>query len=116
MKPVRSDMPQRQAAPTQFALEESLNRAARAIPPLWPLSASVAVNPFLRQSGESLAEAGARLERVAGACLTMPRAWYREKIASGAITDRDLQAAWSAAPAALRPARSEEHTSELQSH
>ena len=28
--------------------------ASRAIPPLWPLSSSVAVNPFLGQTGQSL--------------------------------------------------------------
>lgn len=79
-------------------------RAARAIPPVWPLASSVAVNPFLGQSGESLATAAARLARVAGARLTMPRAWYGEKIAAGAVSDEDLRSAWTNAPAQLRPA------------
>ena len=35
--------------------------AARAIPPLWPLASSVAVNPFLGQSGETLAQVRARI-------------------------------------------------------
>ena len=38
-------------------------RAARAIPPAFPLDATVAVNPFLGQSGEDLATASARLAR-----------------------------------------------------
>jgi uncharacterized protein YbcC (UPF0753/DUF2309 family) len=85
-------------------LRNAIDRAARAIPPLWPLSSSVAVNPFLGQAGESLATAGARLARVAGAPVTMPRNWYREKILSGSISDRDLEDALANADPALRPA------------
>jgi hypothetical protein len=85
-------------------LDAAMDRAARAIPPLWPLASSVAVNPFLGQTRESLATVGARLERVAGAPVTMPRSWYEQRIASGIITDADLSAALSSAPAALRPA------------
>lgn len=82
---------------------EAANRAARAIPPLWPLASSVAVNPFLGQTGEPLATAAARLRRAAGIALTMPRAWYAERLDSGEIAEEDLQAAFEAAPAALRP-------------
>jgi len=77
--------------------------AARAVPPLWPLASSVAVNPFLGQSGESLARAGARLARVAGVPVSMPRAWYAERIAAGEITDGDIAGALAAAPADRRP-------------
>ena len=84
--------------------ETAADRAARAVPPLWPLASSVAVNPFLGQTCESLAMAGARLSRVAGVAVTMPRRWYQEKIASGTITDDDLFAAWMQAPAHFRPA------------
>ncbi len=82
-------------------LDAAADRAARAIPPLWPLASSVAVNPFLGQIGESLATVGARLERVAGAPVTMPRSWYQERIASGAITDADLLDALASGPSAL---------------
>lgn len=84
-------------------LGASVDRAVRAVPPLWPLSSSVAVNPFLGQTGEGLATAAARLARTAGARATMPRAWYRAKIAAGAILRADLEQAWDAAPPALRP-------------
>jgi len=86
------------------ALSAAADRAARAIPPLWPLASSVAVNPFLGQTGESLAQAGARLARVAGAPITMPRRWYQDRIASGVISDTDLLGAISCAPSDLRPA------------
>ncbi len=77
--------------------------AARAIPPLWPLATSVAVNPFLGQAGEGLAAASARLARVAGAPATMPLAWYRQRIDAGDITHADLAAVLAAAPPELRP-------------
>ena len=95
--------------PTPLALErsrlvETTDRAARAIPPVWPLASSVAVNPYLGQAGLSLAEAGALLARVAGAPVTQSRSSYRAKISDGSITDGDLQAALTHAPASLRPA------------
>ncbi|WP_369938153.1 YbcC family protein [Xanthomonas tesorieronis] len=85
------------------AIIAAAQRAARAIPPLWPLASSVAVNPFLGQTGEPLAIAAARLRRAAGIALTMPRSWYAERLHSGEIAEEDLQAALQNAPAALRP-------------
>ena len=78
--------------------------AARAIPPVWPLASSVAVNPFLGQTGETLAETGARLARVAGLPVTMPREWYLSRLEAGRITDADLEAALAASCHAARPA------------
>ena len=92
------------AAADPEALASAVDRAVRAIPPAWPLASSVAVNPFLGQTGESLAQAGARLARVAGVSVTMPRSWYQDRIASGAISDADLLGAWANAPAGARPA------------
>ncbi len=86
------------------ALDAAAEAATRAIPPVWPLASSVAVNPFLRQTGERLATAGARLARVGGIRLTMPRRWYVQKIDAGDITDEDLAEALAFAPAARRPA------------
>ncbi len=70
--------------------------AARAIPPVWPLASSVAVNPYLGQAGETLAEVGARLGRVGGVPVTMPRAYYNDLIRNGTITDADIVAAGAA--------------------
>ncbi len=85
------------------ALMTAADKAARAIPPVWPLASSVAVNPFLGQAEETLAGVAARLGRVAGTEVTMPRSWYAEKIAAGDITDDDLAAALAIAPAAIQP-------------
>ena len=82
------------AQPGQDALQAALmaqaDRAARTIPPLWPLSASVAVNPFLGLAGETLAGAAARLGRAGGIPVTMPRSFYRERWRAGEITPADL--------------------------
>ena len=88
-------------------LDAAAHRAARAIPPAWPLASSVAVNPFLGQSDECLAMVAARLARVAGVAVTMPRSWYQERIRSGIITDVDLSEALACAPTALGPANIE---------
>ena len=79
------------------SLALAVDSAARAIPPVWPLASSVAVNPFLGQTGEPLAQAAARLARVAGIAVTMPRSWYAQRIASGEIGEADLLAALAAA-------------------
>ncbi|EKS29900.1 YbcC family protein [Afipia felis] len=72
-------------------------QAARAIPPLWPLTSSVAVNPFLGQTEEPLAIAAVRLRRAAGIALTMSRAWYADRIHTGEISDEDIEGALGAA-------------------
>jgi uncharacterized protein YbcC (UPF0753/DUF2309 family) len=77
--------------------------AARAIPPAFPLTATVAVNPFLGQTGEDLATASARMQRVAGLRLTRPRAEYVAKIKAGEISDDDLAAALMDSPSPVKP-------------
>ena len=91
-------------APVTADLRAAARTAADAIPPAWPLAATVAVNPFLGQSDEDLAHVAARLARVAGVSVTMPRAWYAAQIAAGAISDADLAAALAAADPSRRPA------------
>jgi uncharacterized protein YbcC (UPF0753/DUF2309 family) len=78
--------------------------AARAIPPAFPLAATVAVNPFLGQSGEEFAAAASRLARVAGIRLAPGRRYFARQIAEGKITDEDIAAALKACTSPLRPA------------
>lgn len=73
------------------ALQKAVDLASKAIPPVWPLASSVAVNPFLGQAGNSLVQTGALLGRITGSSVTMPRSWFQERIASGIISDDDLQ-------------------------
>lgn len=70
--------------------------AGTAIPPLWPLAATVAVNPFLGHASEPLATTAARLAR-AGVAATPSPEHVATQIASGAITAPDLAAALAAA-------------------
>ncbi len=77
--------------------------AARAIPPAFPLDATVAVNPFLGQTHEDLAKASARLARVAGIGLTQPRAELAAKVSAGDITDDDLADALIASASPVKP-------------
>ena len=75
------------------ALARAADQAVRAIPPAWPLTATVAVNPFLGQISETLDHTAARLGRIAGVRLALPRKHYADLIAKGDITDEDLVAA-----------------------
>lgn len=86
-----------EAVSTNGAVHAAAKAAAAAIPPAWPLAATVAVNPWLGQSGEGLAMVSARMARAAGIAMTMERAWYRDRIASGTILDCDLEGAFAAA-------------------
>ena len=92
-----------EAPRTHEVLARQVETAVTQIPPLWPLDESVAVNPFVGQSGSTLAETGARLARVGGIPVTMPRAWYRERIADGRITASDLADALAASPHGGKP-------------
>lgn len=92
-------------APARFsAVLEAAEAAGRMIPPAFPLDATVAVNPFLGQTGEDLATAAARLARVAGVRVTRKGADYCDAIASGAITEADLAEALAACASPLKPA------------
>ncbi len=85
-----------------------VDAVVRAIPPAWPLDATVAVNPFVGQTGQRFVEAAAILERAGNVPLTMPADWYEELYASGKITEQDLKEAWTATPAQERPTRFED--------
>ncbi|RED17994.1 YbcC family protein [Pontivivens insulae] len=82
-------------------LMSAATTAANAIPPAWPLAATVAVNPWLGQSAESFPTAAARMRRVGGFSSTPTRDWFAQAHAAGKITDADVGAA--AAAAGLSP-------------
>ena len=90
-----------QSSLTEAGVRHAAQRAGHAVPPAFPLDASVAVNPFLGQTGERLETTAARLGRVAGVSLAPPRPWLTEQLAAGRVTDADLRAALRATPAAV---------------
>ncbi len=98
-----------QIVPARLAgITRAAEAAARAIPPAFPLEATVAVNPFLGQTAENLATASARLERVAGIRATQSPADYALALGKGRITDADLAEALEASTLGAKPATIEE--------
>ena len=111
LRPRRATRKEMIPMPSQFgpqpadpvALSTAAEAAACAIPPVWPLASSVAVNPYFGQTEQTLAQTAALLARVAGAPVTMPRGWYSARIADGTVSDDDLVAALSGATGSHRP-------------
>ena len=83
-------------------LRSAIAGACRRIAPLWPLKNFVAVNPFFGFSDRSFHATCAALHRVARIDILMPRAFYREAVDNGSVTDEDLEAALAAAPSEWR--------------
>ena len=99
-------MMQLHIAPAGYTgLLRAVDEAARAIPPAFPLTATVAVNPFLGQTGQDLATTSALMARVGGLRLTLPRSDYAARRAAGEIENADLEAALLACTSSLKPAR-----------
>ncbi|MBS0124040.1 DUF2309 domain-containing protein [Aestuariicoccus sp. KMU-90] len=91
-------------APARISgLLDAAEAACRAIPPAFPLEATVAVNPVLGHVGDDLATASARLARVAGVVLTRKRAEYAAAMAAGRITDEDLADALFCSTSPMKP-------------
>jgi uncharacterized protein YbcC (UPF0753/DUF2309 family) len=78
------------------AMEALIAAACNKIAPLWPLKHFVAVNPFLGFTQQGFAETAALMRRVNQTEMLMPRGFYREALASGAISDADLEAGLAA--------------------
>ena len=85
------------ADPAVVIATAAAERACRRIAPLFPLQGFVAVNPFLGVADRPLRDAAALMGRVAGARLAMPRAYYREALASGRLTVEDVRSAVASA-------------------
>ncbi len=71
-------------------------QAIRQIPPAFPLEATVAVNPWLGQVKEDRLIAAARLARVGGGRIFLPRQTAAAMIAAGDVLPEDLAAAAAA--------------------
>lgn len=67
--------------------------AMRQMPPAFPLDATVAVNPWLGQAGEDRTIAAARMARVGGGRMFLPRESVAAMIDAGDVAPEDLSAA-----------------------
>ncbi len=77
-------------------LFSAAENAIRQIPPAFPLDATVAVNPWLGQANEDRRTAAARLARVGGGRMFLPRETVAAMIDAGHVTSEDLHAAEAA--------------------
>jgi uncharacterized protein YbcC (UPF0753/DUF2309 family) len=77
----------------QASIVTAAKAASRRIAPLWPLKNFVAVNPYLGLADLSQPEAAAMLAKIGGCKLVRPLSFYAQAIASGCITEMDLDAA-----------------------
>ncbi|WP_295586264.1 YbcC family protein [uncultured Lamprocystis sp.] len=84
--------------------DRRIDAACARIAPLWPLQHFVAVNPFFGLRDHSFQDASDRLARVIGSSLYMPRAYYREQLATGRITREDIEQAIGDCGSQLDPA------------
>jgi uncharacterized protein len=85
------------------ASDAAAKKVALSASPLWPLASFVAVNPFLEKVGVPFVEASFQLRTRRGARTTMPRSFYREAVASGALVSERLAKATAALDAADAP-------------
>jgi uncharacterized protein YbcC (UPF0753/DUF2309 family) len=74
------------------ALGSQIEQALQRIPPLWPLTHFVAVNPFVGLLDRPFAEASAVLQRTAGAAPLQSPSAYLEAFRQGRIAREDLAA------------------------
>lgn len=82
-------------------LGEAALEAAKLIAPIWPLKDFVAVNPMQGMASTAFVAASRELQRAIGDDLLMPKAYYREALDDGRLTDAALAEAldvlgWSA--------------------
>jgi len=76
--------------PTSSTLLETLRTSTARIAPIWPLENFVAVNPYFGMSDFTFSEVALRLQKVAGAKMTLPLRYYLSKIKEGEILSEDL--------------------------
>lgn len=85
------------------SLVDAIERAIAQIAPAWPLESTVAVNPFMGQASKRLAEVAALHRKLIGTDALQPADYYLQKITSGAISAKALEAARSKSPYCDKP-------------
>ena len=84
------------------SIDAQIDAACGRIAPLWPLKHFVAVNPFFGLRDHDFQGASDLLARVMGSSLYMPRPYFREQVAQGRISSRDIRQAIKLCGSALR--------------
>jgi uncharacterized protein YbcC (UPF0753/DUF2309 family) len=82
--------PLTQQQQSALAVADAVSQACDRIAPTWPLDEFIAVNPYWGWVRQSIDEAAAHLGTLGATRLTMPRAWFRERLAEGTLRDEHL--------------------------
>jgi hypothetical protein len=77
---------------SQEELVATLRTACKKIAPVWPLENFVAVNPYLGFADKKFSAVAQELAAAGGIQMTLPTAFYLQKISEGRITAADLTA------------------------
>lgn len=70
----------------------SMRKACKKIAPLWPLENFVAVNPYLGHTSEKFENVAQELAAAGGIQMTLPIAFYLQKLKEGKLAEEDLEA------------------------
>jgi uncharacterized protein YbcC (UPF0753/DUF2309 family) len=87
-RPASADRFAARAIPEE--LQRALDLACARIAPAWPLDRLIAVNPWWGFVDQPIEAAAAELAALGGVRLTMPREWFRARLADGTLTDARL--------------------------
>ncbi|MEZ4944738.1 MAG: DUF2309 domain-containing protein [Cyclobacteriaceae bacterium] len=74
----------------QESLVALLNKVCKKISPVWPLENFVAVNPYLGLTDKKFGNVAQELADAGGIQMTLPAAFYLQKIQEGKISHKDL--------------------------
>ncbi len=103
MNTIESPLPAAPQTQPASALLTAARVACARIAPLWPLQHFVAVNPFVGLTAKPFPEVCGLMQRLVPGGMQMPASYYREKRATGALTDADVAAALDHAAKILPP-------------
>ncbi|MEF8793586.1 YbcC family protein [Thiohalorhabdus sp.] len=84
-------------------IDQAIDTVCNRIPPFWPLDCLVATNPFHGFVDWDFDRAAEYQLRVLGRPLTMDRRWLAQQLASGRISEEDLEQALELAGSELIP-------------
>ena len=73
-------------------LLDSMRKACKKIAPVWPLENFVAVNPYLGHSSKKFEHVAQELAAAGGIQMTLPLAFYLQKLKEGKLAEEDLEA------------------------
>lgn len=90
MLEISSTKPQPKAKPCPQASRATLGSVLKRIPPLWPLTDYVAVNPFLGYVDRPISEAAGEISDALGASVLPPPSYFQSRLQRGDFDRSDI--------------------------